>query len=364
VGTHRDTGERLEGLLDVEQATSEVLSTPLRSRPLAPDFGTDLLSLVDRPMSPEGRAITTSLTADAVARWERRIQPDRVHVDANGAGEVTVTLDGTFEARRAQASSTPVVVDEPRRLLHPAAYFDRSSFDPALRTWRSRVGGASLGAVPAELGLEDVASPNVLAAEGVRFDGDHAATIVGELRSGPGSLRAPWTIAIAWRPDALVPGAIALAVEIVAPPGTIDEAAYAFPWVLVGGEDNGPAVTLSFLDTASTYLHDDVTGLREGWITTWVWYSPAGARPGRFGWESPSGAREIALGAASLGGGVEEDDVRSLLAVGGSWVGDAFSTGTLQPMVMWAPYIAWWPRLLTRRERLAIDALWRRELRT
>jgi phage baseplate assembly protein W len=79
-GINRQTGKRLSGSAHLRQSVVDILSTPVGSRVLVRDYGSDLLSLVDNPRDELTRIRIIAATASALARWEPRLQVSSVLV--------------------------------------------------------------------------------------------------------------------------------------------------------------------------------------------------------------------------------------------------------------------------------------------
>ena len=72
-GVDRITGKRLSGAAHLHQSVSDILSTPIGSRVLLREYGSELYLLADSL-----RIIAA--TATALARWEPRLRLTRVEV--------------------------------------------------------------------------------------------------------------------------------------------------------------------------------------------------------------------------------------------------------------------------------------------
>jgi len=79
-GVNNRTGKRLSGSDHLRQSVSDILSTPLGSRVLVRDYGSELFSLVDNPRDDLTRLRIIAATASALARWEPRLRVKRVMV--------------------------------------------------------------------------------------------------------------------------------------------------------------------------------------------------------------------------------------------------------------------------------------------
>lgn len=80
-------GEVVEGLRDIGQAIRIILTTPLGSDPLRPEFGSGLFNYLDWPIN----RITPHLvreSVDAIRRWEPRVTVERVQVVLDGSSAV------------------------------------------------------------------------------------------------------------------------------------------------------------------------------------------------------------------------------------------------------------------------------------
>lgn len=101
-----------EGVDDVAQCVTVILSTPLRSDPHRPDFGCDLMPWIDRPVADATPGIVAAVR-DALERWETRIELIDVTVAAtaepDGAGLV-ITVTWRLVGSIAAVSGTSVLV--------------------------------------------------------------------------------------------------------------------------------------------------------------------------------------------------------------------------------------------------------------
>lgn len=105
-------GAAAEGIDDVAQCVTVILTTPLRSDPHRPDFGCDLLPWIDRPVADATPGIVAAVR-DALERWETRIEPIDVTVTPatgiDGAGLV-IAVTWRLVGSMAAVSGTTVAV--------------------------------------------------------------------------------------------------------------------------------------------------------------------------------------------------------------------------------------------------------------
>ena len=103
-GMNRETGKVLEGREHLYQSLRVLLSTPIGSRVMLPEYGSDLVNLIDKGLSDSNRLRMYKATVDAIARWEPRFEVSRVTAASDDVqGQVELTIEGSYEG-------TPVVV--------------------------------------------------------------------------------------------------------------------------------------------------------------------------------------------------------------------------------------------------------------
>ena len=97
-GMHAETGRELTGLAHLRQSIRDILTTPVGTRVMRREYGSRLLELVDRPLTP---ATLTDIYADAQAalrRWEPRLRVDRIVATAGqgsgAAGHAFIDVEG------------------------------------------------------------------------------------------------------------------------------------------------------------------------------------------------------------------------------------------------------------------------------
>lgn len=80
-GMNTFTGEILEGVDHIRQSIRDILTTPIGSRVMRRDYGSNLLNLLDRPMNSELVADIQVAVSMALSNLEPRIQLSRVTVE-------------------------------------------------------------------------------------------------------------------------------------------------------------------------------------------------------------------------------------------------------------------------------------------
>ena len=76
---------------------------------MLPEFGSEVVDLIDAPMTPQNILRLYAATIEAVDRWEPRLEVEKVNiqsVDANGV--IRLSLTGLYEDRSILIESIPI----------------------------------------------------------------------------------------------------------------------------------------------------------------------------------------------------------------------------------------------------------------
>lgn len=72
------TGSPISGLAYLRQRITDILTTPIGSRIMRRDYGSELFELIDLPLNDDTRISIIAATAKALQRWEPEIRSQRV----------------------------------------------------------------------------------------------------------------------------------------------------------------------------------------------------------------------------------------------------------------------------------------------
>lgn len=97
IGMDRRTGQLLSGSAHLRQSIEDILSTPLGSRRMLPDYGSKLRRYVDLPVNEGWKSAVQAEVARALGRWEPRLKLARVRVIAVVDGKITLQLTGSYD---------------------------------------------------------------------------------------------------------------------------------------------------------------------------------------------------------------------------------------------------------------------------
>lgn len=99
-GISASAGTVLTDWEHVRQSITTILTTPLGSRVMRRDFGSNLFDLIDARMVQKNVLAVYSASALAIARWEPRFKVTRANVDElSAAGRLVLNIFGTYFPR-------------------------------------------------------------------------------------------------------------------------------------------------------------------------------------------------------------------------------------------------------------------------
>ncbi|AOX10680.1 phage baseplate protein [Pseudomonas putida JB] len=96
IGLDRRTGQPLTGLDHLKQSIEDILTTPLGSRRMRPEYGSHLRRFVDLPVNEGWKSAVQAEVARALGRWEPRVQLERVRVVSVLDGQIGLELTGQY----------------------------------------------------------------------------------------------------------------------------------------------------------------------------------------------------------------------------------------------------------------------------
>ncbi len=95
-GMHSLTGQWLDGVAHLQQSIRDILTTPIGTRVMRRDYGSRLPDLVDAPISRATLIDIYTATAEALLKWEPRLQLTRVEVEEVTRGGLRLRLEGVY----------------------------------------------------------------------------------------------------------------------------------------------------------------------------------------------------------------------------------------------------------------------------
>ncbi|WP_296268420.1 GPW/gp25 family protein [Pseudomonas sp. MLB6B] len=96
IGLDRRTGQPLSGKAHLRQSIEVILTTPVGSRRMRPEFGSNLRRYIDLPVTEGWKSAVQAEVARALGRWEPRLKLERVRVVSVVDGKITMQLTGQY----------------------------------------------------------------------------------------------------------------------------------------------------------------------------------------------------------------------------------------------------------------------------
>lgn len=90
IGVNAETGKLLGGVEHLRQSIHNIFSTPINSRVMLREYGSNVPDLIDLPMNETTFATLYAAVADALDKWEPRLKLLEVKV-------LSVSSDGSLE---------------------------------------------------------------------------------------------------------------------------------------------------------------------------------------------------------------------------------------------------------------------------
>ncbi len=96
IGMSATTGRTLSESAHLAQSIADILTTPIGSRVMRREYGSQLPDLIDAPFNDATRLQAYAATAMALMRWEPRIRLSRVQLFlGDRPGQAVLDVEGT-----------------------------------------------------------------------------------------------------------------------------------------------------------------------------------------------------------------------------------------------------------------------------
>jgi phage baseplate assembly protein W len=109
-GMSRTTGKYLDDLDHLKQSIIDILTTPVGSRVMRREYGSNLFHLVDRPVNREFLQLIYAAVAEALERWEPRLSLKKVTVDEIRDSHITLSLSAIYLITQTKVEISGLVI--------------------------------------------------------------------------------------------------------------------------------------------------------------------------------------------------------------------------------------------------------------
>ena len=89
-------GKNISEINHLKQSISNILTTPIGSRTMRRDYGSNLFNKIDHPVNGELIAEIYLDIVESLFIWEPRFELDQVAVQNIENGKITIDLEGSF----------------------------------------------------------------------------------------------------------------------------------------------------------------------------------------------------------------------------------------------------------------------------
>lgn len=93
-GMSRTLGTSIDGADHIAQSIGDILSTPLGTRTMRRDYGSNLFELMDQPINDALPLLVSAASALAIQAWETRVKLTNITLSgdlASGQAEIIIT---------------------------------------------------------------------------------------------------------------------------------------------------------------------------------------------------------------------------------------------------------------------------------
>lgn len=97
IGMDRRTGRPITGFDHLRQSIEDILSTPLGSRRMRPEYGSNLRRYVDLPVNEGWKGAVQAEAARALGRWEPRVKITSIKAVALLEGKISLQLVAEYQ---------------------------------------------------------------------------------------------------------------------------------------------------------------------------------------------------------------------------------------------------------------------------
>lgn len=96
IGIDKKTGKALSGLAHLKQSCEDILTTPKGTRIMRREYGSNLPRLVDAPLNRETILEMIAESADALSRWEPRLNVTQIRPTDISEGRIIFQIVGEY----------------------------------------------------------------------------------------------------------------------------------------------------------------------------------------------------------------------------------------------------------------------------
>lgn len=95
-GMSNQNGRYLDDLEHLKQSIVDILTTPIGSRVICRDYGSNLFKLTDQPVNRDLFPKIYAAVAEALGKWEPRLKLERIRIVSIKEGHIILSLSAVY----------------------------------------------------------------------------------------------------------------------------------------------------------------------------------------------------------------------------------------------------------------------------
>lgn len=108
-GMNKSDGTAIDDIDHIRQSITDILTTPVGSRVMRREYGSDIFTLIDAPINGATKMRLMAATVMAIINWEPRVKVTSMSIYITMNGEMV--LDVTFERQDGARTKDSVAVN-------------------------------------------------------------------------------------------------------------------------------------------------------------------------------------------------------------------------------------------------------------
>lgn len=109
-GMSRVTGKYLDDLSHLKQSIVDILTTPIGSRVMRRDYGSNLFRLIDNPINKDLFQQVYAAVAEALDNWEPRIKLEKIQITEIKDSRIKLDLQMLYLVTQQRFTINEVVI--------------------------------------------------------------------------------------------------------------------------------------------------------------------------------------------------------------------------------------------------------------
>lgn len=109
-GMSRQNGGYLDDIAHLKQSIIDILSTPIGSRVLNREYGSNLYKLIDEPVNQYLYQKIYAAVVEALDRWEPRIKVTKLSIISVNEGKINLKIEANYLIKQEKISIEGVTI--------------------------------------------------------------------------------------------------------------------------------------------------------------------------------------------------------------------------------------------------------------